>query len=320
MADDTYYFDSYSNFDVHETMIKDKVRTNGYRTAISTNPSLFRRAVVLDVGCGTGILSLFAAKAGADKVYAVEKSQIGDYAKAIVDKNDFSGRIEVLQGSMEEIELPETVDVIISEWMGYCLLYESMLPSVILARDKFLEEGGTMWPNRAKMFISGIRDSTFIQRKFGFWDDVFGFNLSAVKRFALSEPVIAVAPNSDIITDDSPLIDLDLNTVTVHDLNVNATFSLTALEAGNLNGFVVWFDVAFEGPDAQFVLSTSPFQPPTHWSQTLFYFPEAVEIEADVRISGRFMMTPSRRNRRDQDVMISFTYGTTEYTFPYKMR
>lgn len=56
-----YYFDSYSHFSIHEEMLKDKNRTYAYRDAIKNNPELFKDKVVLDVGCGTGILSIFAA-------------------------------------------------------------------------------------------------------------------------------------------------------------------------------------------------------------------------------------------------------------------
>ena len=63
-----YYFDSYAQISIHEEMIKDSVRTNAYKDAILKNKHLFKNKVVLDVGCGTGILSMFAAQAGAKHV------------------------------------------------------------------------------------------------------------------------------------------------------------------------------------------------------------------------------------------------------------
>ena len=79
-----YYFDSYAHFGIHEEMLKDSVRTRAYQHAIERNPHLFEGKVVLDVGCGTGILSLFAARAGAKHVFGIECSAIAEQAAAIV--------------------------------------------------------------------------------------------------------------------------------------------------------------------------------------------------------------------------------------------
>ena len=65
---------------------------------------------------------------------------------------------------MEEIELPdgiEKVDIIVSEWMGYCLLYETMLPSVIYARDKYLSKGGMIFPDKCDLYITAIEDAQY---------------------------------------------------------------------------------------------------------------------------------------------------------------
>merc|ERR1712193_307684 len=121
MTSKDYYFDSYAHFGIHEEMLKDKV--------------------VLDVGCGTGILSMFAAKAGARKVIGIDMSSIVEHAQKIVKNNNLDHIVTILKGKVEEVELPEgidKVDIIVSEWMGYCLFYESMLNTVLYARDKWL--------------------------------------------------------------------------------------------------------------------------------------------------------------------------------------
>lgn len=88
----------------------------------------------MDIGCGTGILSLFAARAGAKQVIGVDNADIVHYAREIVKANGFEDVVTILQGKMEEVVLPvEKVDIIISEWMGYFLLYESMLDCVLWA-------------------------------------------------------------------------------------------------------------------------------------------------------------------------------------------
>lgn len=132
-----YYFNSYAHFSIHEEMLKDRIRTTTYQKAILRNQHLFEGKTVLDVGSGTGILCLFAAKAGAKHVYGIECSEIVEIAKKIVIDNHFEDRITFIKGKAEEITLPvDKVDIIISEWMGYFLLYESMLDTVLLMRDK----------------------------------------------------------------------------------------------------------------------------------------------------------------------------------------
>jgi protein arginine N-methyltransferase 3 len=165
-------------------MIQDKVRTSTYAHFILTNPTLFRNAIVLDVGCGTGILSLFAARAGAKRVIAVDASNIAEKAEKIVKANGFEDVITVVRGKIENITLPadiDKVDIIISEWMGYALLYESMLDSVLHARDRFLKPGGVMAPSQCKMMF-GLCDGTEIYKdRIGFWEDVYGTKIKHMR-------------------------------------------------------------------------------------------------------------------------------------------
>ena len=76
-----YYFNSYSSHHIHEEMLKDTSRTLAYQRAIEGNPEDFKDKIVLDIGCGTGILSIFAARAGAKHVYAVDNAEIALHAR-----------------------------------------------------------------------------------------------------------------------------------------------------------------------------------------------------------------------------------------------
>lgn len=154
-TNDDHYFESYAYNEIHEIMLKDTIRTESYRDCIYDNKDIFKDKVVLDVGCGTGILSMFAAKAGAKKVFAVDNSDIIEKAIANVFENGLEKIVQCYRGKIEEITLPTPkVDIIISEWMGYALLYEAMLDSVLNARDKYLDEDGL-----SMTLLSNIRNN-----------------------------------------------------------------------------------------------------------------------------------------------------------------
>ena len=92
-----YYFNSYSNFNIHEEMLKDKVRTGAYQKAILENKEIFKDKIVLDIGSGTGILSFFAAEAGAKHVYGIEFADIADFSIEIIKKNNMQDKITIIK-------------------------------------------------------------------------------------------------------------------------------------------------------------------------------------------------------------------------------
>ena len=293
-----YYFDSYSHFGIHEEMLKDDVRTDSYRKAIMFNKHLFHDKVVLDVGCGTGILSMFASKAGARKVYAVDNANIIFQAEKIMRHNGFEN-IECIKGKMEEIVLPEKVDIIISEWMGYFLLYESMMPTVLYARDHFLKEDGLILPDKCTMEIALIEDAEYKEEKIDFWDNVYGFDYSCLKPIVLREPLVDTVNSNAVITRSCTMMDINLYTVTVEDLkNVNLKFKLTATVNDMAHAFVVWFDTYFQ-LDKTVVFSTSPYSKYTHWKQTILYTKEPMALVKGDEIEGIINIRPSEKSERD---------------------
>eukprot|EP00906_Rhabdomonas_costata_P029185 RCo041207 len=149
--DDLSYFEAYNDLTVHRTMLQDKPRMEAYWKTFRSlqDTGCLSGRVVLDVGAGTGILSIWAAQCGAARVYGVEASGMATMAQRLVSHNGVQDKVRILQGRMEDVELPEKVDIIVSEWMGFYLLHESMLSSVLVARDRWLKPGGLLLPRRA---------------------------------------------------------------------------------------------------------------------------------------------------------------------------
>lgn len=317
---DDYYFDCYSTYESHDIMLKDRVRTHSYEESIKNNPSLFKDKIVLDVGCGTGILSLFCARYGAKTVYAVDYSNIIEDAEKIIEINNYNNTIHVIKGKIEDINLPEKVDIIVSEWMGYCLFYESMLSSVLIARDRFMKDGGTMWPNFASLYICCAEDSRIYDYKVNFWNNINGFKFPSMRKWAIYEPTIKSFNQQQIISSEYKMITLDLNRCTTQDLELNCDFRLTSLDNHLTHCFTVYFDVEFRGPEKKVKLSTSPFDEETHWCQTALYFDEPIQLDYNDQIYGKFIMRPNDKNPRDQDISLVFNVNQKKIEKNYKLR
>lgn len=304
-----YYFNSYAHFGIHEDMLKDKARTGSYMKAIVNNPHLFEGKTVLDVGSGTGILCLFAAKAGAKRCIGVECSDIIDFARKIADTNGYGETITYVRGKIEEVELPVAeVDIIVSEWMGYFLIYESMLDSVLFARDKWLRKGGLLFPDRAKIYMAAAEDFDYKEEKIGFWGQLWGFDFTPMQKCVLEEPISDVVSYEAIATSTACILDVDLTTCCLEDLDFFAEYSLKVERKESIHALIVWFDVSFEACKVPVVLSTAPNRPYTHWKQSVLYLEEAVSAYPGEELRGRLAVRKNAANPRDLDVKLSYEF------------
>jgi len=271
------YFTSYDDLEIHRLMLEDTPRTTAYQRAIE-NVDL-KGKVVMDVGAGSGILSLFCMRAGAARVYAVEACPgMARPLREVVEANKGSDVIKVVAGRVEDIpSLPEPVDVLVSEWMGFYLLHESMLDSVLHARDRFLRKdgAGVMLPSHATIYTAPCSLDTHLQSKVTFWNNVYGFDMSALGREAVrrgrglgAKPEVMVLGPDQILAEPQAFAKLDLRTCTSTDLDALSNRHFVSIKrTGNNHGIAIWFDCLFEPSGV--VLCTGPQSAPTHWKQTV---------------------------------------------------
>ncbi|KAJ3630003.1 hypothetical protein Zmor_028524, partial [Zophobas morio] len=304
-----YYFDSYAHFGIHEEMLKDEVRTLSYKEAIMNNRHLFEGKTILDVGSGTGILCLFAAKAGAKKVIGVECSSIIKIASNIIKDNGYDRIITLIQGKIEDVELPvDQVDIIVSEWMGYALFYESMLSSVLFARDKWLTPNGLIFPDRASLIITAIEDQEYKAQKIDWWNNVYGFNMQCIKELALKEPLVDVVNSNQVVTRSCPIKTIDMFTAKKEDLDFTGLFRLEANHNDYIHAFVLYFHIEFSKCHKPVHFSTGPLDPYTHWKQTVFYIDDVLVIKKGEVVSGRLRCRPNDKNNRDIDFELEYLH------------
>ncbi|KAJ0716013.1 putative methyltransferase [Helianthus annuus] len=294
------YFHYYGQLLHQQNMMQDYVRTGSYYAAVIENKADFAGRVVVDVGAGSGILSLFAAQAGAKHVYAVEASEMADYAQKLIAGNPSLGqRITVIKGKVEDVELPEKADILISEPMGTLLINERMLESYVIARDRFLVPNGKMFPTVGRIHMAPFSDEYLyveIANKSLFWQqqNYYGVDLTALHGTAFqgyfSQPVVdAFDPRLLVAPSISHII--NFTTVKEEDLyEINIPLQFTASVGTRIHGLACWFDVLFNGSTVQRWLTTAPGAPTTHWYQLRCVLSQPIYVMQGQEITGHLHM------------------------------
>jgi type I protein arginine methyltransferase len=285
----------YAEFEVHRTMIRDRIRTEAFRGAIE---SVVRPGdVVLDVGAGSGILSLFAARAGAARVYAVERTTVAVLAQVLAAANEVAEIVQVIHGDIMDIELPERVDVIVSEWLGGFGIDEGMLAPVIAARDRWLKPGGVMIPRSVTAWTALVNDRYSGEMVEFLRDNPYGLKLDDLAEITVNE-IFYSGTFRHLTADDrrsepSALWTTDADLITLERAQAphEAETLLPVRDHGTANALALWFSAEL-APGIS--LSVGPGDPPTHWGMTTAPLRGPVELTRGMVVRARVRTAPAR--------------------------
>jgi len=325
-SEDSGYAGSYAHFGIHHEMLSDKVRTETYRDSVAKNVEAIKGKKVLDLGCGTGILSMFCARHGqAEQVVGVDMSSIAHQAMDIVMENKLADTITIVKGRLEDTDLKARVgfdkfDVLISEWMGYFLLFEGMLDSVMKARDTYLtSKKALILPNRCTMHLVGVCDEERYSQTAGYFKDVYGFKMSCLREPLIKEASVEIVPKNKVITSPAQIHHLDMNQCTLADTEFEAEFELTVAQnpeetSSNreITAIAGYFDTFFDDPVLKnpVMFSTGPDSKPTHWKQTVFYLHKPLPVLSGQTVQGKISVIRPTQDIRALRVKLSIgCYG-----------
>ena len=285
----------YAEFEVHRTMICDRVRTGAFRRAID---SVVRPGdIVLDVGAGSGILSVFAARAGAARVYAVERTSAAVLAQELAAANGAAEIVQVIHGDVMDIELPERVDVIVSEWLGGFGIDEGMLVPVIVARDRWLKPGGVMIPGLVMAWAALVHDRYLGEMVEFLRDNPYGLRFDDLVDKTVNEIFYSGTfrhlAAGDKRSEASRLWTTDAGLIPLQQAQVphEAETVLPVRACGTANALALWFSAQL-APGIS--LSVGPGDPPTHWGMTTAPLRSPVELTPGTSVRARVRTAPAR--------------------------
>lgn len=256
---------SYLDVNTHKDMLRDVVRTSAYAEAIRNIVRPGQR--VIDFGSGTGVLAIFAARAGA-VVDAIERTAMVGKAREIARLSGCPD-IRFHHADHDSFQAHAPADVIVSEWMGHAVFYESMLEPLIELRRRWLAPGGVMLPSRIELQCALVTDEelydevTFLERR------PYGIDFAPIAGLPSRQTTLVALDETQIASPCCVLASLDMLRIEQTPPELTGTFVPSV--AAPAYGLLLWFEAEL-APGV--VLGTGPHHPPTHWRQLFLPFPQ----------------------------------------------
>jgi SAM-dependent methyltransferase len=271
---------SYFEVAGHRSMALDERRNLAYDEAL--RQAVGPESVVLDLGAGLGIHGLMAARLGARRVYLVEPEDVVFLAGEIAEANGYGSVVRCLQGRVEDVELPEQVDIIVSALTGNFLVTEDLLPSLFFARDGVLKPGGMLIPSAARMEAAPVSAAKFHAKEIGGWSAAQqGIDLSPARSYAANTLFYRPEDAGEMVCLAEPQVlqTVDFQRDAYAGVHTNTTYPIA--RSGICHGWLGWFSMKLG--DAW--VSTSPFEPPMHWTPAFLPVDPPIALEAGQRVS-----------------------------------
>jgi predicted O-methyltransferase YrrM len=290
----TFMPDGYAGPEIHIAMLNDRARTSKFLEGIR---EVVRAGdVVVDIGTGTGVLAVAAAKAGARRVYAIEASAIDTVAERIFEVNGVADRVTLVRGWSSQVTLPERADVLVSEMLGHEPLSEQVLELTLDATKRLLKPNARMVPDRVRVLGLPVTVPRARAEKHAVaphvdnWRDWYGIDFSPfaeastapITQASVVDPYLA--RSWEAVATPVLLADIDLKAIEAISIENEVVFEATS--AGELTGVLVYFELDL-GPTTTLSLHPARVAPDNHWRCSLFVLLPGFTVAA----GDRFAMT-----------------------------
>lgn len=226
--------------DEHRQYLADRHRVDALRRAI--HATVQPGDIVLDLGCGTGLLGLMACEAGAARVYAIDNSGMIEIARAMARASGFGDRITHIGGHSLAVDLPERADVLVFDQIGRLGFEAGLLEFALDARKRFLRPEARIMPGPVTLHLA-LAESAEIRSRIAFWDsrpagiDTASARLTAENTGYPVEPadIVLRSPSAEILT---------LHAASWSDEPLEGHVTLRASSSARIDGLAGWFVAA----------------------------------------------------------------------------
>ncbi|MFH1571151.1 MAG: 50S ribosomal protein L11 methyltransferase [Gemmatimonadota bacterium] len=272
-----------SAVDWHREMLADHQRVRAFAGAV-------RRAVqpgdvVVDVGTGSGLLAMVAARAGASRVYAIERGAIASVARKIAADNGLDRCITFLEGSAASVELGERADLVVGEIIGSFGVDEGILSVYADAAARFLKPRGRLLPDALDLRVAPAEYGLDLWS----WPQVvrreWGLDMQRLAALAQDSPTSARIEPGHLLAQGTTVLRVALGTAAAGPLEGAAEFALS--RSGRLSGWAAWFAARYRG---EVILCTAPPNPAPSWTHCFFPTGSPCDLPAGAQVSARFRL------------------------------
>lgn len=261
----------------YPAMLNDTIRNDAFNTAILR--AVTSKSHVLDIGTGTGLLALMAARAGAAHVTACERvGLLAEIARKTITDNGFAEQVTIIEKDAMELvigeDLPRKADILTAEIVDTGLLREGVLALIAYANNSLLNEAATIIPNGATVFAMPIDCPQIANERRA--SEAAGFDISAFNT-ALPRHYLQTRLNNydwRPLTQPAPIFTFAFTQDCTGKNEKEAR--LAPLSDGTAHAVALWFTLTLDDATS---ISTSPVEPPTHWDQAVFALNPPIELK-----------------------------------------
>lgn len=259
-------------------MIANRERTDAHVRALEQTVKPV--SVVVDIGTGTGIFALLAARLGARRVFAIEPSNVIQVAREIAAANGLAGAIEFIQDLSTRVTLPEPADVIVSDLRGVLPFHQDHLPSIVDARQRLLAPGGVLIPQSDRLW-GAVVEAPDLYEPVACWQNGYRFDMGPAQRIGCNAWRKGRVSPEQLLVSAQRLGVIDYRSVQAPDFSASVHWQ--AQREGTGHGLLVWFDSTLtEGVE----ISNAPGAPELIYGSAFFPWPAPVSLTPGDRISA----------------------------------